>query len=53
MKNILFNFYCGNINPSEDTYPEGEEYQKAANQVYSIETALLSQLDERGQELYR
>jgi len=52
MKKILFELYHGNIRPAEGTSLKEEEYQKAINQVCLIETALMSLLDETGQELY-
>ncbi len=53
MKRILFELYHGNIRPAEGTYAKEEEYVKAAEQVCTIESALLSRLDDTGQELYR
>ena len=53
MRKILFELYYGNIRPSEGTFPKDEEYRTASNQVVSIEAALLSNLDEVSQELYR
>ena len=53
MRNILEELYYGNIRPGEATFSKGEEYRKAANQIVSIEAALMSSLDEVGQELYR
>ncbi len=53
MRKILFELYHGNIRPCEGTYPKEPEYRKAAEQVCSIESTLLAQLDEFGQELYR
>jgi|GEM_PF-537587 len=53
MRNILFEFYYGNIRPVEDLFLDNnEEYQKAANQASSIEEAFLSTLDDNSRNLY-
>ena len=53
MQKILFEFYYGNINPCEGTFPKEDEYRKAADQAVSIESELMAKLDDEGQELYR
>ena len=53
MQKILHELYYGNIPLCEGTLPNEDEYRKAANQIISIEAALLSNLDEISQELYR
>ena len=45
MKNILEEFYEGNIHPCDETPPEGSAYYNTLNQLSDMQEKLLSRLD--------